>query len=161
MAEKKKKRGGFSSGDILEINLGDNSFGYCKVLKVDNFAPIFQIYSEILGHSIGLAEFMNLNWTRKSVVYINSAAVKREWYFIGNVEVTSAELCWQPFFFGTSSSVWTVEFSDGSRQRISPDESSYTRMLSEGYIHKISHLCPAVVSHVKDDRKMAWKGSPL
>jgi len=161
VANAKKKRGKILAGDAFEIPLGGNKVGYCRALVREQFGVIFEIYNET-GEALKKEDdFSKIALSRKSVAYINEEVPKCDWRFLGNFPVHEKSIQYPPFFYGSSTSSWTVTEPHRADKYFSAKEYTYDDMLRLGYSHLVLWLNDSIIKHVRDNKPLRWESEEV
>ena len=143
-------------GDAFAVPLAPHSFGHCQAVRVERFGVLFAFFRRSLPEASW--ELLKTRATSVlSFAYVNSGTAKYEWLYLGNFELlVTGDTC--VFFYGSSTSGWTVQDARGNEKFLRAGSRTYDEMIGSGLLHKVLWLGPSIVEHMQTEKPLRWKG---
>jgi hypothetical protein len=149
------KRGKFEPGDVVELSRS-GCYAYCRVLLRDEFGTLFEIFDYVADSSVPFHILDRLQPARKQVVYVNEAAAKKDWRYVGNIRSVSIDS--PPMFSGHPSFGWTI-YENGKQRRVSAKSTSEDELLRLGYVPRVLWLPKSIEEFCFERKGLRWNWS--
>jgi hypothetical protein len=154
----KKKRGLLEVGDTFAVPLGRARFGYAQVVRCESFGDLFVLFRETTNVLLHAADLPSRTLTDRAFAYVNSAAVKRDWAFLGRIDSRIPRRKIPTFFHGSSVSFWTARSADGREKIFDAEAFTFEDMRARGFQQKVIWLGEDIVRFLRDGKPLKWRG---